>query len=368
MKIVFIGLSITSSWGNGHATTYRALVRALAKRGHKVSFLERDQPWYADNRDLHSINGVNIALYQNVEELREHRETVRQAEAVILGSYVQQGIEIANWIFETARGVVAFYDIDTPVTLAKLEAGDHEYIDRETIRRYDVYLSFTGGPTLKTLEKKYRARRAEPLYCSVEPEHYFPEKRAFRWELGYLGTYSADRQPGLNSLLLTPATKFPERKFIVAGPQYPAEIQWPSNVSRVEHLPPAEHRRFYNEQRFTLNLTRQAMRKAGYSPSIRLFEAAACGVPIISDPWPGLETLFTPDEDILIAENSEQVAALLRETSPERSRAIGMRGRERILAEHTADHRARELERYLLRARDPVRNRTPENRLSYDQQ
>jgi spore maturation protein CgeB len=355
MKIVFLGLSITSSWGNGHATTYRALVRALVAEGHDVTFLERDQPWYADNRDLRAIKGATIKLYSSLRDLKTERITIQTADAVIIGSYVPDAIKVANWVFEEANGVVAFYDIDTPVTLAKLEAGDFEYLDPETIPKYDLYLSFTGGPTLKTLEKKYKARRALPLYCSVEPQHYFPEERETKWDLGYLGTYSADRQPGLESLLLAPARELPARRFIVAGPQFPKEIQWPINVQRIEHLGPAEHRRFYNEQRFTLNLTRQAMRKAGYSPSIRLFEAAACGVPIISDAWPGLETLFTPDEDILIANSSEDVVEMLRNISPERARSIGLRGRERILSEHTATDRARQLESYLEKAKSNLK-------------
>src|SRR3954467_1079686 len=245
MKIVFIGLAITSSWGNGHATTYRALVRALADRGHDVYFYERDQPWYSENRDLKSIDGVEICLFQSADQLREHSRTIIEADAIIVGSYVQQAIEIANWLFDTARGVVCFYDIDTPVTLAKLEAGDLEYLDRQTIRRYDLYLSFTGGPTLKTLEKKYGARRAEPLYCSVEPEHYFPVQCSPKWDLGYLGTYSADRQPGLETLLLAPAKMLPEQKFIIAGPQYPEKIEWGGNIARIQHLPPADHRNFY---------------------------------------------------------------------------------------------------------------------------
>jgi spore maturation protein CgeB len=363
MNIVFLGLSITSSWGNGHATTYRALVRALVALGHQVSFLERDQYWYAENRDLQSIPGAQIQIYESFQDLLGQRALIQDADAVIIGSYVPQAIEIANCVFAEASGVVAFYDIDTPITLASLEAGQCDYLHRETIPKYHLYLSFTGGPTLKTLEKKYRARRALPLYCSVEPDHYFPEKCAPQWDLGYLGTYSSDRQTGLEKLLISPARELPKNRFIVAGPQYPGDIKWPENILRVEHLPPDEHRLFYNQQRYTLNLTRQAMRRAGYSPSIRLFEAAACGVPIISDPWPGLESLFTPDEDILIAEESRDVIEYLREVSPEQARRIGHRGRERILAEHTATHRAEQLVTYISEASKV----NPTKVIAYDQ-
>ena len=134
------------------------------------------------------------------------------------------------------------------------------------------------------------------------------------------------------------------KRFVVAGPQYPKDITWPKNVDRIEHLGPTDHRLFYSQQRFTLNLTRAAMIKAGYSPSVRLFEAAACGVPIISDRWPGIETFFVPGKEILLAKGAEEVIGILNEYSEEESAEIGRRARERVLLAHTGSHRARELE------------------------
>lgn len=350
MKIVILGLSITSSWGNGHATTYRALVRELARRGHQVYFLERDTPWYARQRDAAHIPGVAVRLYGNFDELRErHSRKIAEADAVIVGSYVPDGIAIAEWVFAISSGVVAFYDIDTPVTLARLRHGSIGYLSESLIPRYHLYLSFTGGPVLAQLENRWGARAARPLYCAVDPWSYFPESCAkrTRWDLGYLGTYSDDRQPGLEQLMLRPAERTPSRSFIVAGAQYPDDIVWPANVERVEHLSPATHRRFYNQQRFTLNLTRAEMVAAGYSPSVRLFEAAACGTPIISDYWAGLETFFTPGAEILIARNGEDVERFLRDISPAQAAEIGNAARRRVLDSHTAAHRAVELEGYL---------------------
>ncbi len=352
LEIVILGLSITSSWGNGHAVTFRGLVRELERRGHRVLFLEHDVPWYAENRDLpHPPYGVT-ELYQDLADLdRRFRARVQRADAVILGSYVRQGVEVADWVLRHARGVTAFYDIDTPVTLARLERGDHEYLHPRLIPSFDLYLSFTGGPTLERLERQLGARKALPLYCSCDPELYFPEDREEpRWDLGYLGTYSDDRQPTLEELLLEPARQLAARRFAVAGPSYPAEIAWPANVDRFEHLPPGEHRPFYNRQRYTLNVTRADMRQAGYSPSIRLFEAAACGTPIISDDWPGLETLFEPDREILIVSRREQVEKILLDVSEAERQRIGERARRRVLTEHTAAHRAATLEGYLLHA------------------
>lgn len=357
MKIVIIGLTITSSWGNGHATTYRGLVRELAARGHEILFLEHDKPWYAGNRDLPEPPYGRTELYVSVVDLKQRfASAVKSADLVIVGSYVPQGVEVGDWAASVATGVTAFYDIDTPVTLAKLRRGDYEYLSPELIPRYDMYLSFTGGPTLQRIEHEYGSPRALPLYCSVDPAIYFLEApSAMTWDLGYLGTYSDDRQPTLNELMLRPARLVEHLSCVVAGPQYPATIQWPPNVQRVEHLPPAEHRQFYNCQRFTLNVTRSDMIAAGYSPSVRLFEAAACGVPIISDWWEGLDTLLTPNDEILVARNAGDVLQHLAQIDEKKRRAIGERARRKILSAHTAAHRAAELERYVMKALDTIK-------------
>lgn len=354
MKIVILGLSITSSWGNGHATTYRGLVRELAARGHSLLFLERDVPWYADNRDAPELPYTKIDLYRNLSDLKKrHREAVAQADAVIVGSYVPEGIAVGEWALEIARGTVAFYDIDTPVTLAKLRRGDCDYLSVPLISRYHLYLSFTGGPTLRQLEHEFGSPMARALYCAVDPRLYYPEPIAPTWEIGYIGTYSPDRQATLERLLVRPAEKRPELRFVTAGPQYPETVRWPGNVERIQHLPPTEHRRFYNRQRFTLNVTRADMIAAGYSPSVRLFEAAACGVPIITDYWEGLDSFFTLGTEILLARSSEDVLGILRDISPAQARQIGEAARDRVLAHHTAAHRAEELETYLMEVLAP---------------
>ena len=347
LDIVILGLTITSSWGNGHATTYRGLVRELARRGHSVLFLEHDKPWYASNRDLPSPPYGRTELYGSLDDLkRRFAADVRDADLVVVGSYVPQGVDVGHWVTSTAAGATAFYDIDTPVTLASLARGDCEYLSHELIPLYDLYLSFTGGPTLEHLERVLGSSRARPLYCSVDPSLYYPEVRDREWELGYLGTYSPDRQPPLTRLLVEPARRLPAVPFVVAGPQYPADLLWPPNVHRIEHLPPSRHRAFYNRQAFTLNVTRADMIRAGYSPSVRLFEAAACGVPIISDRWTGLDTFFSPDEEILIADSTDDVLRYLHDLTPEGAARIGAAARRKVLSAHTAAHRAAELEGY----------------------
>lgn len=349
VKMVVLGLSITSSWGNGHATTYRGLVRELVGRGHDLLFLERDVPWYASNRDLPNPPYGRTELYASLDELQDRfAEEVREADFVMVGSYVPEGVAVGEWVTATARGATAFYDIDTPVTLAKLERGDVEYLSPELIPRYGAYLSFSGGPTLRRIEQQYGSPMARPLYCSFDPELYFPEAQQPTWDLGYMGTYSDDRQPPLDRLMLEPARRWSEGRFVVAGPQYPPSISWPMNTERIEHLPPAEHRNFYNRQRFTLNITRADMIRAGFSPSVRLFEAAACATPIISDYWDGLDSFFRFGEEIMVARSPEDTLRFLRKTSEAERQAIGARSRERVLREHTAAHRAAELESYAL--------------------
>jgi spore maturation protein CgeB len=346
VKVVFLGLSITSSWGNGHATNYRALVRELSRRGHDVLFCERDVPWYAAQRDLPEPPWGRTALYGSVDQLRdEHAAAVAAADLVVVGSFVPEGVAVAEWALESAGGATAFYDIDTPVTLGKLRAGDSEYLSPELVPRFDLYLSFTGGPTLEVLASEVGARRPLAFYCLVDPEAYRPVEAETRFDLGYLGTYSDDRQPTLERLLLDPARRLPAANFAVAGPQYPGAVRWPGNVERIEHVPPGDHPAFYASQRFTLNVTRAQMRTAGWSPSVRLFEAAACGVPIISDRWDGLDEIFSPDEEILIADEATNVVDFLTEIGAAERAAIARRARQRVLAEHTAERRCRLLER-----------------------
>jgi spore maturation protein CgeB len=347
LNITILGLSITSSWGNGHATTFRALVKELDKAGHKVTFLERDVTWYADNRDLANPEYCRTILYKDLDELKDnYTSAVSTADFVIVGSYVPEGVLVGEWVCKTAKGIKAFYDIDTPVTLAKLERQDYEYLSPQLIAKYDLYLSFTGGPTLKLLEEKYGSPCARALYCSVDPALYFPEAVEKTMDLGYLGTYSDDRQPPLEKLMFDAAKVWPEGRFTVAGPQYPDSIEWPSNIEHIHHLPPAEHRRFYNAQRFALNITRADMIKAGYSPSVRLFEAAACGVPIISDFWEGLDAVFEIGTEILVSNSGEETLRYLQTMDDATRNEIGERARTKILAAHTASHRAAELVAY----------------------
>ena len=348
MKIVFFGLTVTSSWGNGHATTYRSLLKALAARGHLIHFVEKDVEWYRENRDLPKPGFCSVRLYQSWEaESASLLHMTHDADVIVVGSYFPDAVLATEELLAASRAPILFYDIDTPITLAALQgAGKTDYLTSELIPHFAAYLSFTGGPALTVLEQTYGARAAIPFFCSVDPDLYRPRSAQMRFacDLSYLGTYAPDRQQKLMALLNEPAASLPDRTFRVAGPMYPAETIWESNVLQIPHVPPDDHPAFYCSSRFTLNLTRADMIAAGYSPSVRLFEASACGTAILSDAWPGLDSFLTPEEEIIIATSAAQVALVLSDMAEEDRLRLGRRARERVLAEHTSTQRALQFE------------------------
>ncbi len=351
MKIVIFGLSITSSWGNGHATTYRALLCALKGRGHRIVFFERDQEWYASNRDMPEPPFCDVRIYDDWKDATSSiRRELAEADIAIVGSYFPDALPAIQEVFDSPTETKAFYDIDTPITVAKLRAGDNEYLTPDLVSGFDIYFSFTGGPLLSILRSEFGAQKAVPLYCSFDADkHRFCAIQSdYSSDLSYMGTYAPDRQDKLEKLFCAVAWQFPTKKFLLAGPQYPAELHWPPNLRRITHLEPRFHPAFYSSSKFTLNLTRGKMAEAGYSPSVRLFEAAGYGATIVSDKWGGLETFFTPGDEILVADSADQVASYLRDMSDTEIREIGQRAQQRVFAEHSSQHRAVEFEEYVV--------------------
>jgi spore maturation protein CgeB len=347
MKLVIFGLSVSSSWGNGHATLWRGLCKALARRGHRVVFFERDTPYYADHRDLTELPGGELILYPDFEEILPLARTrLAEADAAMVTSYCPDGVAATNLVLDSPAPARVFYDLDTPVTLERLRAGEPVfYIGPRGLQDFDLVLSYTGGQSLTGLEECLGARRAVPLYGSVDPDAHFPAPGAeqYQCDLSYLGTYAEDRQKALEELFLEPARRLPERRFLIGGAMYPETFPWNPNLYFVRHLPPSEHAAFYCSSNLTLNVTRGAMAATGYCPSGRLFEAAACGTAILSDEWEGLDQFFEPGEEILVASSAGDVVEALG-MDRRRLAEIGAAGRERALAEHTADRRVLELE------------------------
>jgi len=346
VKLLVFGLSITSSWGNGHATVYRGLLKALHRQGVEVIFVEKDVPWYASNRDLPSAEYVRVELYRETEQLLDLLGTeMGCADVVLVGSYFPDGVVVADYLAGRDGPLRLYYDIDTPITLAAFASqGAAPYLRSDQVPYFDALLSFTGGRALKELEGRWGARRAVAFYCAVDPEvhHRTRTDERFRSRLSYMGTYSPDRHLRWEQLFLRPSLRLPGQRFLLAGPQYPP-VELPPNVRHFQHLAPGEHPAFYSSSDVTLNITRGPMVEYGYSPSVRLFEAAGCATCVVSDPWEGLEEVFEVGRELLVVSDEEEMVRLLAELNPERAEEVGERARARALREHTYEVRAAQL-------------------------
>lgn len=353
MKFTFFGLTVSSSWGNGHATPYRAILRALARMGHDVVFYEKDVPYYATRRDLPTPDFCELVLYEDWETIRNCAlNDVRDSDVVFNASYCPDGSRLCDEVLSIDGPLHVFYDLDTPITLENLGRGDLEYLRADQVPQFELYLSFTGGTILQELESSWGAKMAAPLYGCVDPDVHRPvaSRTDFNCLMSYMGTYAADRQHKVDQLFLEVARRRSRSRFVLAGSLYPSEWQWPLNMKMFEHLAPSDHPTLYSSSQFTLNITRDGMARSGYCPSGRFFEAAACGTPIISDSFRGLHEFFAPGEEIFVVNNADDVEQAL-DYDPSELKASARRAKERTLSEHTGDRRAQQLLRYVEQAR-----------------
>ncbi len=346
MRIVLFGLSVTSSWGNGHATLLRSLFEALHEQGHTVSFFERDTEYYAAHRDAPTLPYADIHLYETWEKVRSKaKDLLDHADVGIVTSYCPDGRAASDLVANSHIWRKVFYDMDTPVTLSRLGQGEMvDYVPAEGFAGFDLVLSYTGGAALEQLSTKLRARRTAALYGWVSPKTHYPTASSpiYAADVSYLGTYAPDRQQILQKLFIEPASQLPEKRFVLGGAMYPKDVSLPPNVRVFDHVAPPSHSTFYCSSPLTVNVTRGSMAAMGYCPSGRLFEAAACGTAVLSDWWPGLETFFEPGKEILFASTTaEAISALTRDRSA--LAAIAQSARQRTLACHTAEIRARRL-------------------------
>jgi spore maturation protein CgeB len=348
MLLVIFGLTVSSSWGNGHATLWRGLIRALGARGHRVVFFERDVPYYATHRDLLELPGHELVLYDTWAQVRGRAaQALEDADVGMVTSYCPDGPAAAALVLESPATIRCFYDMDAPITLERLEAGAPvEYLPESGLRAFDLVLSYAGGRTLQELQQRLGASRVAPLYGSVDPDVYRPgpPQSAFESDLSHLGTYSADRRDALHRFFLEPARQRPGRRFLLGGSMYPADFAWQPNVFYRAHVSPPEHQAFYNSSGFTLNVTRAAMARFGFCPSGRLFEAAACGTPILTDDWTGLDAFFEPGQEVIVLQHTDDVLGALELTDDERG-GLARAARDRTLSEHSAEARVGDLER-----------------------
>ncbi len=357
MKLVIFGLTMSSSWGNGHATLWRGLCKSLIERGHDITFLERDTPYYSAHRDLTEIPGMKLKLYSQWEEVLPFaKANLLDADVGMITSYCPDAVPASDLLRNSPVPLRTFYDLDAPVTLDKVRQGEPVfYIPEGGLAGFDLVLSYTGGRALADIQTLLKAEKVAALYGSVDPEVHRPTEwnSEFCCDLSYLGTYAKDRHSGVERFFLKPAYDLPHRRFHLAGAMYPTDFPWRENIFYIQHLSPHEHSTFYCSSRLTLNVTREAMARYGYCPSGRLFEAAACGVPVLSDAWEGLDTFFTPDSEILVPKNYENALGAI-ELSDDELIKIGRNARERTLSCHTSKKRAEELEAILANAKRAV--------------
>ena len=342
LKITLFGLTLSSSWGNGHATPYRAILRALHRLGHSVTFYERDVPYYAKHRDFEQCTYCDLKLYSSWDDICvQALAEAAESDAVITASYVPEGARIADALLSLDGPLRVFYDLDTPITLQRLAESDLDYIRARQLSGFDLVLSWTGGEALVALVRDFGVRAAQPLFGCVDPDVYRPvrPRPGLRCELSYMGTYASDRQAKVESMFLQPARLRPYSSFLLAGPLYPPEWRWPANVQRAEHVPVADHPALYSSSRIALNLTRESMAASGYCPSGRFFEAAACGAPIVTDWFCGLDSFFEPGQELIVANGTEEIMHALDMPDSDLFR-MARRARQRTLDEHTGYRRA----------------------------
>jgi spore maturation protein CgeB len=345
MKLVIFGLTVSSSWGNGHATLWRGLINALARLGHDVTFFERNTDFYAENRDLDSLSEARLQFYDSLGDVIDKaRREIETADVAITTSYCPDAIVAARLMHDCGRPLSVFYDLDTPVTLALARGGQAvPWLDRSRLHAFDLVLSYTGGRALDELTA-LGARRVVPLYGHADPAAHarVGGDRRFAADLSWLGTWAADRQATLERLFAAPARARPHRKFLLGGALYPQDFPWAPNIWFVRHVPPDLHPAFYSSSRLTLNVTRDSMAEMGWCPSGRLFEAAACGAPVVSDWFEGLDEFFVPGSEILIARDTAEALAALDMSDHELER-IGAAAHARFRADHTSARRAEEM-------------------------
>jgi spore maturation protein CgeB len=347
-------LSISSSWGNGHATIWRGLCKGLKRLHHDVTFFERDTTYYADHRDLTELPGGTLMLYADWSvALPSVLRALSDTDVAIVTSYCPDAQLAADLVLNSRTPIKVFYDLDTPITLSMLEAGRSvPYLPSYGLAGFDLVFSYTAGKALELLRSATGARNVIPLYGSVDPEVHkpHPPREEYSSFMSYLGTFAEDRQLNLEELFVKPSHDFPSQRFMLGGAMYPPSFPWSRNIFYRAHVPPLDHAKFFCSSRVTLNITRSAMAEMGYCPSGRLFEAAACGAAVLSDRWEGLDMFFEPGSEILTASSSCEVCEVLQASDAELS-VIGKAARQRALEEHTSDRRALEMVQAIKAAR-----------------
>ncbi|MDQ7759966.1 glycosyltransferase [Xanthomonas sontii] len=351
LQIAFFGSSLVSSYWNGAATYYRGLLHALAQRGHRIHFFEPDAFGRQQHRDIDDPEWAQVTVYPGAAEADAARalEQARGADVVVKAS----GVGVFDAFLErevlglrSPRTQVLFWDVDAPATLERVQA-DADDPFRAQIPRYDLVLTYGGGPRVVSAYRALGAAECVPIYNALDPSshHPSPAQRDFAADLGFLGNRLPDREARVRQFFLEPARRLPDARFLLGGSGWDADL--PDNVRTLGHVSTRDHNAFNCSVRMVLNVNRDSMARFGWSPPTRVFEAAGAGACLIVDAWEGIEAFLEPQREVLVAHDSEQVAHYLQRIDAAQAQAIGARARQRLLRDHTYTHRAREVEALL---------------------
>jgi spore maturation protein CgeB len=349
LRIAFFGSSLVSAFWNGAATYYRGIIRALAERGHRVTFFEPDAYERQKHRDMPDPDWANVVVYRGDSNhaALQALEQARGSDLIVKASGVgvfDELLEAAVLDLKGPHTLVAFWDVDAPATLDRVHNNFGDPF-RPLISRYDLVLTYGGGDPVITAYEALGAARCVPIYNALDPHTHFPVSAdpGFEGDLGFLGNRLPDREARVEEFFLRTAELLPDRKFLLGGSGW-GDRPLPANVNYAGHVYTKDHNAFNRTPTAVLNINRASMARYGFSPPTRVFEAAGAGACLITDAWAGLELFLEPDREVLVAHNGEDVARHLRELTPERSAKIGEAARARVLAEHTYAHRVTQLE------------------------
>ncbi|WP_240788539.1 CgeB family protein [Ramlibacter henchirensis] len=352
MNIAFFASSLVSAYWNGAATYYRGIVRAMHARGHRVTFYEPDAFKRQKHRDMDDPPWAKVVVYSAESEAEVLRtvEQARGADLVVKAS----GVGVHDALLERAvldlQGpgtLVVYWDVDAPATLDRMHHDAHDPL-RPLVPRYDLVLTYGGGEPVSSAYKALGARDCIPIYNALDPTTHFPvaPEPRFEGDLGFLGNRLPDREARVEEFFLRAAAALPGRRFLLGGSGW-QDKPMPPNVRYLGHVFTADHNAFNCTPLAVLNISRESMARYGFSPATRVFEAAGAAACLITDAWEGLEQFFEPGAEMLVARNGDEVAHQLESLDTDKARAVGEAAYRRVLAEHTYDHRAAQLDAVL---------------------
>ncbi len=362
MKIFVFGSSVTSSYWNGAATYYRGIYKYLHKLGHEITFAEPDIYGRQQHRDAGEIDYADVIVYQTPQSLDDLLTRAAKCDLVIKHSGVgadDELLERAVLECRSSRTSVAFWDVDAPATLARVDQRQDDPF-RPLIPNYDFIFTYGGGAPVVEHYLRLGAANCHPVYNGLDPDCHHPVEPdpELKCDLAFVGHRLPDREKRVEDFFLRAAEMAPELSFVLGGEGWGGK-KLPANVRWIGHVGTNQHNLVNCSARMVLNLNRESMARTGFSPPTRVFEAAGAGACLITDEWPGISQFFEPWREILVAASADRIVHWLRSVSAERAREIGSAMRARALGEHTYELRVRDVERVLASAQAPEEHMTP---------